>query len=371
MLALSAFGMSMLAALPAAAQETVPGYEDKIFKAKVIEILDEQTIQDEYTGKSAVQQNLTVRGLEGEWTNQEYNTEGITDFIVSDTKTYKVGDAVYVNESLRPDQENRYFVMDHVRTKSLWWMAVIFAACVLLVARLKGLRALLVLAATFVIIIKFIVPQIITGQSPLLVSIAGAIAILFLAIFVTEGFNKKSAVAFAAILVALLGVIALSEWFTQLAHLSGLATDEAAYLLGIADYSFDLRGLLLAGMVIGALGVLDDTVVSQVSLVKEIIHAKPDMRPMTVFHTAMRVGTDHINAIINTLFLAYAGVSLPLLVLFVIYDEPSLSLEFVLNGELIATEIVRTLAGSIALVTSVPIATALAVYAFGHRRRHA
>ncbi|MDZ4221311.1 MAG: YibE/F family protein, partial [Patescibacteria group bacterium] len=171
-----------------------------------------------------------------------------------------------------------------------------------------------------------------------------------------------------AICIALLAVVGLSEWFTDLAHLSGLASEEAAYLLSVGDYSFDLRGVLLAGMVIGALGVLDDTVVSQVSLVKELTGAKPDMPPMAVFKTAMRVGTDHINAIINTLFLAYAGVSLPLLVLFVIYDQPTLSLEYVINGELIATEIVRTLAGSIALVLSVPIATALAVRAFARGR---
>lgn len=364
LLTLSILAAATLAADAAAAQETVPGYEDKIFKARVIEILDEQTITDEYTGTNAMQQNLRVRGLEGEWKDAEYETEGISDVIISESKTHDVGETVYVNQSIRPNQEDRFFVMDHVRTKSLWWMAALFAGAVLVVARWKGLRALVVLAATFAIIIKLIIPQIIAGQSPLAVSIFGSISILFLAIFVTEGISKKSWVAFGAILIALLAVIGLSEWFTALAKLSGVATEEAMYLMSVGEYAFNLRGLLLAGMVIGALGVLDDTVVSQVSLVKELVKAKPDMRRAAVFKTAMRVGTDHINAIINTLFLAYAGVSLPLLVLFVIYDQPALSLEFVLNGELIATEIVRTLAGSIALVLSVPIATVLAVAAF-------
>lgn len=351
------------------AQEILPGYEDKVFKARVVEILDEQTLEDEYTGTSAVQQNIRVLGLEGEWKNKGYVIEGISDFIVSESKTYSPGDVIYVNHSIRPNQSDRFFAMDHVRTKSLWWMAALFALSVLIVARWKGLRALLVLVATFAIIVKLIIPQIISGANPLVVSVLGSIGILFLAIFLTEGFNKKSAVAFGAILTALFAVVGLSEWFVSLANLSGLATEEASYLLGIGEYSFNLRGLLLAGMIIGALGVLDDTVVSQVSLVKELAEAKPDMKPKTMFKTAMTVGTDHINAIINTLFLAYAGVSLPLLVLFVMYDQPTLSIEFLINGEMIATEIVRTLAGSIALVLSVPIATALAVRAFAHRAK--
>ncbi|MDP3995349.1 MAG: YibE/F family protein [bacterium] len=352
----------------ALAQDTVQGYEDRIFKAAVVEILDEQVVEDEYTGTTAIQQNIKLVGLEGEWENKEITIDGINGIVVLEQQTYKAGDTVYVNQSIRPNQEDRFYVTDFVRTKSLWWMAGLFVLSVLAVARWKGMRALLVLGATFLIIIKFMVPQIIAGQNPLAISILGSIAILFLAIFGTEGFNKKSGVAFGAICIALLAVVGLSEWFTDLAHLSGLASEEAAYLLSVGDYSFDLRGVLLAGMVIGALGVLDDTVVSQVSLVKELTGAKPDMPPMAVFKTAMRVGTDHINAIINTLFLAYAGVSLPLLVLFVIYDQPTLSLEYVINGELIATEIVRTLAGSIALVLSVPIATALAVRAFARGR---
>ncbi len=345
------------------AQETVPGYEDKIFKARVIEILEDRMVEDVY-GPPTRQQNLRVRGLEGEWSGQEFTVEGISDIIVSESKTYRVGDTVYVNQSGRPNQDDRFFVMDYVRTGALWWMLALFTLSVIAVARAKGVRALVVLIATFAIIIKLIVPQIIAGVNPLFVSITGSIGILFLAIFVTEGINRKSWVAFGTILIALLLVIGLSEWFTSLANLSGLATEEAAYLVGVGEYTLNLRGLLLAGIVIGALGVLDDTVVSQVSLVKELTETKPDLKPMAAFQTAMRVGTDHINAIINTLFLAYAGVSLPLLVLFVIYDEPTLTFEYVINGEMIATEIVRTLAGSIALVLSVPIATLLAVRAF-------
>lgn len=352
----------------ASAQDSQPeGYEDKVFKARVLEVLADRVVEDEY-GPPARQQNLRALGLEGEWKNKEFTVEGISEMMVLESKTYKAGDVVYINQSIRPNRQDAFFVMDHVRTRALWWMALLFAVAVLAVARWKGLRALLVLIATFAIIIKLIIPPIIAGANPLVVSIFGAIGILFLAIFVTEGINKKSWVAFSAILVSLLVVVGMSEWFTELAKLSGLATEEAIYLLNVGDYAFNLRGLLLAGIVIGALGVLDDTVVSQVSLVKELTQAKPDMKPTALFATAMRVGTDHINAIINTLFLAYAGVSLPLLVLFVIYDQPTLTPEFLINGEMIATEIVRTLAGSIALVLSVPIATLLAVWIFTRKK---
>ena len=353
--------------LASAQEQALPeGFEDKVFKAKVIKILKEETINDPYSG-SFTQQNILIKGLEGEWLDKEIEVLGIADYIVAESKTYEAGDKILVNQSIRPNQKDAYYILDHIRTTPLVWLTIIFIAAVLLVARFKGLKALIVLGASAAIILKFVIPEIIKGTNPILVSLIASVIILFLAIFVTEGYNKKSRISFISLLGSLGLIVFLSWLFVGIANLSGLATEEAAYLLSLGEYSFNLKGLLLAGIIIGSLGVLDDTVVSQVSLVKELKETNNSLDSKELFLKAMRVGTDHINAIINTLFLAYAGVALPLLVLFSIYDSQTLSLSYVLNGELIATEIIRTLSGSIALVLSVPMATALAVWRYSKK----
>lgn len=122
-----------------------------------------------------------------------------------------------------------------------------------------------------------------------------------------------------------------------------------------------MAGLFLAGTIVGTIGVLDDVVISQAAVVEELVDANPGLSRGELFRRAMRVGTDHTAAVVNTLFLAYAGASLPLLLLFSIQQPPFLTFRDVVNNELVASEIVRTLVGSIGLVLTVPITTALAV----------
>ncbi|MFZ5364173.1 MAG: YibE/F family protein [Patescibacteria group bacterium] len=150
--------------------------------------------------------------------------------------------------------------------------------------------------------------------------------------------------------------------FTNLTKLSGFAEEETVYLVGLMGGDINLQGLLLAGFIIGALGVLDDITVSQVSTVQEINAANPNLSRSEIYKKAMRVGVDHIASMVNTLFLAYAGAALPLLLLFSFKQEPFLTFGQVINHEIIATEIVRTLVGSIGLALAVPITTFLAAY---------
>lgn len=337
--------------------------QETTFKAKVLEVVAETSETDE-AGVTIHQQNLRVRGLEGVWQDKEIIIQGISDIVLLEASRYKAGETIYVNHRVNQAGAEQFYATDHVRTPALLWLALIFAVVVVAVGRSAGLRALLVLGATFAIIMKFIIPYIIAGSDPVLIAIIGSLGILSLAIFGTEGFNRKSLVAFASIVLALGVILILSKIFTNFAHLYGLASEEAAYLLSLGNLHINLQGLLLAGIIIGALGVLDDIIMSQVSLVKELAGANPEMKSAAMFKTAMAVGTDHINAIVNTLFLAYAGVSLPLLVLFTIYNSPEITVASIINRELFATEIVRTLVGSIALVLSVPIATYLAVKTF-------
>lgn len=334
--------------------------KDELFEAEVLEIVDQREIKGE-EGNIFIQQDLKLKGLKGRFKDDEILINGISDLKVIKQSEYKVDDKVMVMYSKEFDGSNDFYIVDYVRRGSLWWLMILFIIIVLIIGRTKGARALGVLFLTFLIILKFVIPLILSGKSPLLISIIASIIILFLAIFFTKGFNKQSLVAFQSILISLGLIVILSYIFTKITFLTGVSSDEALYLLGFDDNIINLKGLLLAGIIIGALGVMDDVIISQVSIVNELKQANPDLSSKQVYKQAMNVGVDHINAIINTLFLAYAGVSLPLLVAFSINEPPFLTFSQVINNEIIATEIVRSFVGSIALVLSIPITTWLAV----------
>jgi len=334
--------------------------EEATFKARVIEILESKKTTRE-DGSISIQQKIKLRGLEDEWKDKEIIFDGTQHDVISSPE-YKEGNKVLVNSSLGMDGEENYYIIGYQRTGSIYWLALIFALVVIVIGRLKGLRALVVLLLTFFIILKFIIPEILDGGNPLLISIIGSLFILVLSIYITEGIKKSSTIAIISVLISLVVTGVISVWFTTLTKLTGFASDEAMYLVGLAGGNVNIKGLLLAGIIIGALGVLDDVVVSQVSLVKELKEANPKLPKRLVYSQAMRVGISHLSSMVNTLFLAYAGAALPLLILFSIKEPPFFSFHQVINNEIIATEIVRSLTGSIGLVLAVPIATLLAVH---------
>ena len=260
--------------------------------------------------------------------------------------------------------DGTYYFADFQREQPMVWLAVIFAAAVLLLGRWRGARALAGLAISVAILLFFVLPAILDGQSPLAVSLVGASAVMLVSIYLVHGFGHRTTVAVLGTLVSLLltGVLALV--FVALTQLTGLSSEEAVFLQVSAE-QINLQGLLLGGIIIGSLGVLDDVTVTQVSAVWEIHGAHPGRSVVEVYRSALRIGRDHIASTVNTLFLAYAGASLPLLILFRQSQRP---VGDVLTGETVAIELVRTLVGSIGLVASVPITTALAaVVATGQR----
>lgn len=332
--------------------------DEDIFRAKVTEVVEQkEIIRDD--GSISIQQRLKLEGLEGRWENKNFIFDG-TQFDVLSAVKYETGDKVIVNYSPGPDGEENFYVIGHSRTTAIYWLAGIFFLIVILIGRFKGLRALVVLALTFLIILKFIIPKILAGGDPLLVSIAGSLLILFLAVYITEGFKKTSTIAILSIFISLIITALVSVWFTALTKLTGFASEEAVYLIDLMGANINIKGLLLAGIIIGALGVLDDVIISQVALTRELRMANPDLSRGQIYRQAMKVGVSHLSSMTNTLFLAYAGASLPLLILFSVKQPPFLTLSQVLDNEMVATEIVRTLAGSIGLVLAVPIATFLA-----------
>lgn len=335
---------------------------DYSLRAEVIEVIASKNIERE-DGSVAVQQDLRLRIITGDQKGQEIEIDNIDDLDVISAGVYEPGDKVVVLASHNEDGETFYSITDRVRTGSLLWLTIIFALVIIGVSKYKGLKALLGLILSFIVIMKLVIPLILGGYNPLLVSLIGSFLILLLLIYITEGINSLSHISIAAIFISLAITGLLAWWFVNLASLTG-AGEEALYLVGIGKDSIDLRGLLLSGIVIGTLGVLDDVVVSQVALVREINNANKELNNRQVFARAMKVGVTHIGAMANTLFLAYAGVSLPLLLLFASTNPPFVTTIDVFNNELIATEIVRTLTGSIGLSLAAPIATLLAVKFF-------
>ncbi|MBI1843664.1 MAG: YibE/F family protein [Actinobacteria bacterium] len=251
---------------------------------------------------------------------------------------------------------NQYFFLDVQRKQPLLVLAALFVFAVLALGRVQGFRALGALAVTGVLLMAFMLPAILIGRSPTAVALVGSAIIALAALYLTHGINERTTVALLGTFASLGLIGVLGAAFVAATRLSGLATEDAI-VFQVASGGIDVRGLLLAGIIIGSLGVLDDVTVTQVSAVWELHQANPDYGMRGLYTAAIRIGRDHIASTVNTLVLAYAGAALPLLLL---YRQAAIGLTDVANGEVIAVEIVRTLVGSIGLVASVPITTALA-----------
>jgi len=249
-----------------------------------------------------------------------------------------------------------YFYEDVDRSTSLIVLAAIFAVVVIAFARLRGVLALFAMALTVAVLIGFVAPSVLDGNDPVAVAIVAAIVIAFVSLFLTHGFTPTTTVALAGTLSALGLTLVLSWIFFGLGQFTGFA-DSEALLLPILSADLRVSSLLLGGAVIGALGALDDVTVTQVATVAELRKSNPSMSSAEMIAAAIRIGQDHIAATVNTLLLAYAGASLPILLLFAASDQ---SLGIVANSEVVAVEIARTLCGSIGLIAAVPITTGLA-----------
>jgi uncharacterized membrane protein len=266
------------------------------------------------------------------------------------------GQGVVVAYAPDAPRDLQYSVTDVDRTFPMALLAGIFALTVVLVGRMRGVMALVALTASFAVLTLFILPAILQGSNPLVVAVIGASAIMLIALYACHGITARTSVAVIGTLISLLLIGLLGSLFIGWASLTGNTDDNTGLIHGLYP-NIDMSGLLLAGVIIGSLGVLDDVTVTQTSAVWELHQANPDMGPRGLYRAAIRIGRDHIASVVNTLVLAYAGAALPLLLLFSIAQS---SVGSVANSELVAVEIVRTLVGSIGLVASVPVTTALA-----------
>lgn len=277
---------------------------------------------------------------------------------------YQKGNELLISSSKDLNGNNIYFINDFIRKKSIFWLAVIFTVLVLAVARWRGLASILGLGISFAVIFVFILPCILAGKDPVLVVLAGSLAIVPTTFYLSHGINKKTTIAIAAALLTLFISVLLSILFVNGAKLTGFSSEEAGFIQSFKQGSINIKGLLMAGIIIGILGILDDVTIAQTAIVEQLKKANDKLNLKQLYSKSMAVGSDHIASMVNTLILVYAGASLPLLLLFV--DNPHPFGE-VINYEIVAEEIVRMLIGSIGLVLAVPLASFLAAWWFSKK----
>lgn len=266
----------------------------------------------------------------------------------------EVGDGVTLIHMAAPDGQT-FDVVDHRRGSGMWVLAAAFVLAVVAFGRWRGVTSLLGLAVTFVVLLWFVVPGVLQGDPPLVTALVGSAAIVLTVMYLTHGLNLVTTVALLGTVASLALTGALAWLAVEGLHLTGV-TDDVSTTVGM-DLGVDMRGLLLAGIVIGSLGVLDDVTVTQSATVAELAHANPAYRFRDLYRAGARVGRAHIASVINTIVLAYAGSSLPMLVL-IVANNPTIG--SVVSDQVLAQEIVRSAVATIGLVAAVPMTTALA-----------
>ena len=339
---------------PAARGSVLDPGESESLRARVVGVLEEGTVdQGDFQQPF---QRLRLRITGGSLSGQELDIEHGLLQLTSQSRLFQVGDRVVVERTRTLAGKDRFLIADYVRTGPLLWLTALFVGATVLLSGWQGVRSLIGMGISLVIIIGFIVPQILAGRNPTAVAILGSMVIMGLGLYIVYGWNRKTHVAVAGLFLSLILTGVLAIWFVDWMRLSGYGAEEVGFLQ-VTGVQLDLQGLLLAGIIIGSLGALDDIAVGQSSAIFELSKANPLLRWQALFKRGMNIGRDHIAAMVNTLLLAYVGAALPLLLLFSVYAEP---LGTTLNREIIAEEIVRTLVGSLGLLAGMPLTSLIA-----------
>lgn len=305
--------------------------------------------------------NLRVLLLSGSEQGAEVVIEDADRFSGSNQEI-RPGDKITVVKTWSTLTDAIYRVDDRYRLPAIGWIFVAFIGLVVFFGRRKGLGSLLGLTASILILFYYVAPQLVSGASPIWTTLSGAFMIAICSILLAHGLNKRTYVALLGTLITLSVSVLLADLFVRCTYLFGMGTEEAFYLQ-VGGGAFDLQGLLLGGIIIGMLGILDDVTTAQSATVAEIRLANTQLSFVELYRRGLSVGKEHIASLVNTLVLAYVGASLPLFMLFTINSQ-QVPRWVLLNGEFMAEEIIRALAGSVALVLAVPISTFLAARFF-------
>lgn len=320
------------------------------------EISFENQVEDSFTGVGMLEQNLQVQIVEGEKKDQIIPIKAT---LLNGKAQLEKGYGVIIQEKISPDGQSTFTFSDIYRMERVIIFVVFFVILVIILSGLKGLSSFLSLIFSIIILVQFMLPQVILGTNIFWITLISCSFIVLISIFLSHGFDRKSLVAVSSIMLTIVIAVAISSWAVAFTRLTGMGTEEAFFLAANQKNQFlDFQGILLAGIVIGTIGVLDDVTITQAATVKELNEANPLLTSGQLFWSAMNVGREHVVSMVNTLAMAYAGGALPLLLLLTLGSGSPLWV--ILNNEIIVEEIVRTTAGSIGLLLAVPITTILA-----------
>jgi uncharacterized membrane protein len=345
------------------AQEEVTGdFQEEMLEGKIVDILDEEIVFQE--NEQNLYQKLEVLITKGSLKDKKIIVAAGDVLIVGQPK-YKKGEKVLISYSHDFEGNEVFYITDFIRRDALTWLFFIFVGLAVAIGKWRGASSLLGMGLSFLVIFMFILPNIYEGRDPIFIAILGSLFIIPLTFYLSHGFNKKTSVAMVGTFTALVITGILARTFIEATKLTGYASEEAGFLQVAKQGAMNIKGLLLAGIIIGVLGVLDDITISQAAIVQQLKEANPRISSTELFSRAMNVGQDHIASMVNTLVLVYTGAALPLLLLFI--DNPHPFSE-VINYEIIAEEVVRTLVGSIGLIAAVPITTVLAISLMSKRK---
>lgn len=327
---------------------------EETLQARVIEVVKEEKKTDEYGDYEY--QNLELLITKGSLFGQNIYVEN-GDVASTNSKKYEVGDKVLVDYVKNIDGSDYYYIMDYYRSETILKLFIIFVILAALVGGWRGMSSVVGMGLSFVVIFKFILPRILDGADPIFISVLGACLIIPISFYLSHGFSKKTTVAIVGTIISLVITGVLSGVFVNLLKISGFASEEASFLSVEMGGNINMKGILLAGVVVSALGILDDITISQASIAYQLKKTNPELNWMELNKKAMDVGRDHIASMINSLVLVYAGASLPLLLLFVNNPHP---FDEIISYEIVTNEIMRTMVGSIGLISAVPITTIVA-----------
>lgn len=331
---------------------------DEYLRARVLSVTDAGVRDDALETERIA--SYRVKILEGDEKGEEKTLEVGSSDVKRFGRKASAGDVVVIVKSYQIDGGATYYMADSYRLPALAWLAGLFFLLAAVFGGIRGFTSVIGLGASILVILGYVVPKILAGGDPFVVTLVGAFAIAAVSLYLAHGFNRRTSVAFVGTLITLALSAAFAVASVKLASLYGMGSEQALYLQNGDFGDIDLRGLLLGGIMLGVLGVLDDITTAQSAVVEELKHANPSLGFSELYRRGLSVGREHIASLVNTLFLAYAGASMPLFLLFAYYkSQPAW---FILNGEIISEEIVRTIVGSVCLILAVPITTAIAAY---------
>ena len=333
---------------------------EEFAKGRIIEIHEEQLDQEISAGIIENYQRVLVEITSGEYKGKNVMIDN--NFI--DSPGYELyvreGDRVLLTVLSNAEGFQEAYIVDFVRDRYIYLLGGIFCILMLAIGRTSGVKSLLSLIITFAVIYKIMIPQIFAGRSPVMVAVVSATIISLITYLIVSGFSRKALSAFLGTGIGLVFAALLALFISNAANLTGFSTEESRMLFYVPEFAdANMQGILLGGIIIGALGAIMDVCMSIASSIEEIAGAGEKMSFAGLFRSGMNVGNDIMGTMTNTLVLAYTGASLPLLLLLLAYDLPLLHL---INFEMLADEIIRALIGTIALVIAIPITAAISAF---------